>query len=65
MDGKDYKPYTAKRWTEIPEPEIIGHTDFTEEEERENDRKAEEMLRKYGLLKPSQHIRNSEVVEDK
>ncbi len=65
MDKENYKPYTAKRWTEIPEPKIIGHTESTEEEKRENDREAEEVLRQYGLLKPSQHIRNSEVVEDR
>lgn len=34
MDEKNYKPYTSRRWTDIPQPVVIGHREFTEEEKK-------------------------------
>lgn len=47
---------------DIPKFVVIGHSDFTEEEKRENDKSAERILRKFGHLKPDEHIINNEVV---
>lgn len=38
-------------WTDPPIPEVIGHVEFTEEEKKENDRRMNEILRKYGIIK--------------
>ncbi len=32
MYDKDYVPYTAKRWTEIPAVEVTGHSESSPEE---------------------------------
>lgn len=63
MDGKGGKLYTARRWTDIPQATVIGHKEFTEEEKKENDKKAEEIFRAYGLIKPDEYIRNGKVVK--
>lgn len=64
MDKENYRPYTAKRWTEIPKPQLIGHTEFTEEQKRKNDKNAEDMLRQYGILKPENNMRDSKIVKE-
>lgn len=50
MYDKDYVPYTAKRWTEIPEAVVIGQEEIPLEKELE----AQEELEK--LIKRSQEI---------
>ena len=30
------KPFSAKRWTDIPRFVVVGHSEFTEEEKKEN-----------------------------
>lgn len=62
-EGK-YKPYTAKRWTEIPAPKVVGQIEFSEEEKRENELKAEEALKAYGILQPNEHLRDGKVVKE-
>lgn len=32
MSKKTEKPYSHPRWTEIPQAEVIGHVDISEEE---------------------------------
>lgn len=34
MYEKDYKPFTAKRWTDIPKFEIVGEMEYSEEEQK-------------------------------
>lgn len=43
--------FTADRWTEIPVFEVIGHTEFTEEEKKENDKRMNDILKKAGVIK--------------
>ena len=45
MENTKKKPYSSKRWTDIPIPESVGHVDFSEEEKRENDRKMGETVK--------------------
>lgn len=33
MYNKDYVPYSAERWNEIPAAEVTGHFEMTPEEE--------------------------------
>lgn len=33
MHDKDYVPYTAKRWTDIPKATVIGKSDIPPEKE--------------------------------
>ena len=44
MNGENYKPYSAKRWTEIPVPRVIGHTESTPEEKEQSDRDMEDIM---------------------
>ena len=64
MDRKESKPYTSKRWTDIPIPRVIGHTEFTDEEKRENDKKMEDMMRKYGVLRSNERVRDSQIISE-
>lgn len=64
MSDKDNKPYTSKRWTDIPVPNVIGQVEFTEEEKKENDKKMEEVMKAYGLLQENEHIRNSKIIKE-
>lgn len=63
MDGKESKPYSSRRWTDIPVPRVIGHTEFTDEEKRENDKKMEDMMKKYGVLRSNESIRNGQIIK--
>ena len=62
--NKEEKPFSAKRWTDIPKPIVVGHSEFTEAEEKENERKTEEILRAYGVLKPNEHVRDGKVIKE-
>ena len=31
------KPFSSKRWTDIPRFVVVGHSEFTEEEKKENE----------------------------
>lgn len=55
MDSEN-KPFSAKRWTDIPKPIVVGHSEFAEAEKKENEQKLEEIMRAYGVLKPNEHI---------
>ena len=63
MNGENYKPYSAKRWTEIPVPWVIGHTESTPEEKEQSDRDMEDIMRKFGALSPDERIENGKVVK--
>lgn len=56
----DYKPYSAKRWTDIPKPIPSGgkRKPLTDEEQKEADRRFEEVLRQYGIIKENETIEN-------
>ena len=62
--NKEEKPFSAKRWTDIPKPIVVGHSEFTEAEEKENERKLEEIMRAYGVLKPNEHVRDGKVIKE-
>lgn len=66
-DKKDeeYKPYSARRWTDIPQPIVTGHIEFTEEEKKENDRKTEMILKEYGVIGEDDIIRDGKVIKKK
>ena len=38
------KPYSDKRWTDIPKCEVIGHVELTEEQRAEYHKKALKIL---------------------
>lgn len=42
MENK--KPYSDRRWTDIPECEVTGHIEFTEEQKAEYHKKALKIL---------------------
>ena len=63
MGNTKKKPYSSKRWTDIPITESIGHVDFSEVEKRENDRKMEEIMRAYGVIDSDEHVRNGKVIK--
>lgn len=66
MNGENYKPFTARRWTEIPIPKPVEGAvckEFTQEEKEQHDRDAERILRDFGLLKPNERIENGKVVK--
>ena len=50
------KPYSSKRWTEIPRFEVIGHEEVSEERQREGRKFLEEMMRQQGFLGPDEHL---------
>ena len=63
MNEKD-KPFSAKRWTDIPKYIVVGHSESTAEENEKNERKMEEIMRSYGALAPNEHIKNRKVVKE-
>lgn len=63
MKNIEKKPYSSKRWTDIPIPESVGHVDFSEEEKRKNNRKMEEIMRAYGVISFKDHVENGKVVK--
>lgn len=63
MKNDDYRPYSAKRWTDIPIPKVIGHTEYTPEEKEKNDRDMEGIMREYGVLGADEKIENGKVIK--
>ncbi len=63
MNEKD-KPFSAKRWTDIPKYIVVGYSESTAEENEKNERKMEEIMRSYGALAPNEHIKNGKVVKE-
>lgn len=66
MNGESYKPYTAKRWTEIPIPKTIEGAvckEYTPDEKAQNNRDMERIMKKFGVLKPDERIENGKVVK--
>ena len=53
FDGKreNKELFTADSWTEPPVFQVIGHTEFSEEEKKENDKRMNDILKKYGVIK--------------
>lgn len=62
MKKEGYKPYTAKRWTEIPKPVVVGHSEFTEEEKKQNNDDATEMLQKYKVIGKNEKVIDGDIV---
>lgn len=52
MDDKDYKPYTSRRWTDIPQPIVIEHCedDRTEEQKKKDAEEFNRFLEEGGYL---------------
>lgn len=66
MNGERYKPYTAKRWTEIPMPKAVEGAackEYTPEEKAQNNRDMERIMKKLDILKPDERIENGKVVK--
>lgn len=71
MRDKEYKPYTAKRWTDIPGFTMVEETEFAEEKKRElsqeekkqRDEKWTEILRKYKAIKEDEIVIGENVVK--
>lgn len=64
MGNTEKKPYLSKRWTDIPVPVAVGHTEFSEEEKNENDRRMEEIMKSYGVIAPNEHVKNGKVIKE-
>ena len=48
----DNKPFSSRRWKDIPIPFPTGDTtEFTEEEKKQNDKDFEKILKEYGKIK--------------
>lgn len=62
MEKDNYKPYTARRWTDIPVPRAVGHRELTTEERENADRTMERILRRNGVLNEGDTIENGKVV---
>lgn len=64
MNEKDYKPYTAKRWTEPIKPIPIGPIEeFTEEQKRKIDSDFTEILREYGVIHEGEIVKGEKVIK--
>ncbi len=61
--GSEDKLFSAKRWTDIPKPIVVGHSESTSAEKKENEQKLEEIMRAYGVLKPNEHIQDGKVIK--
>lgn len=59
----DYKPYSAKRWTEIPIPKIIGHTESTPEERERSDSDFTEVLKEYGVIGKDEIVKDGKIIK--
>lgn len=62
MEKDDHKPYTARRWTDIPVPRVVRHRELTPEERENADRTMERILRRNGVLNEGDTIENGKVV---
>lgn len=57
MEKGERKPYTAKRWTDIPKPIVTGKAkQYSEEEQKQKDLEFEQILKEYGVLKSDEHL---------
>lgn len=62
----DNKPFSSRRWKDIPIPFPTGDTtEFTEEEKKQNDKDFEKILKEYGVLNEEDRIENSKVIKGK
>lgn len=41
------KPYSDRRWTDIPQCEVIGHVEFTEEEKAQFKKDLERVKKEF------------------
>lgn len=57
MTDNAYKPYTAKRWTEIIQPIPTGKkVEYTEEQKEQYRRDLERLMKESGALKPNESL---------
>lgn len=49
------KPYSAKRWTDVPEPKAIGNFEITEQEKEQYDKELKSLMKQAGVLKDNKH----------
>lgn len=59
----DYKPYSAKRWTEIPIPKVTGHIESTPEERERSDSDFTEVLKEYGVIGKDEIVKDGKVIK--
>lgn len=56
---KNEKPFSSRRWKDIPKPILTGEKDETTEEERELcDKRFEKLLKEIGVLKETEDIKD-------
>ena len=64
MGKNNYKPYTAKRWTEPIKPVPLGTSVvFDDEQKAQNDTDFEHILREYDVIKPDETVKNGKVIK--
>ena len=51
LNKDDYKPYTAKRWTDAPMPVVVKRSVLTPEERERSTEMMNELLEQYGIKK--------------
>lgn len=54
--SEEKKLFTDRRWTDIPMPEVIGHSEVSKEERIEARQHLEWLLKKRGILEEDDHF---------
>jgi hypothetical protein len=56
-ENNEYKPFTAKRWTEVPIPIVTGNfVEYSDEQKKQFKKDLETLMRKSGVLKPDESL---------
>jgi hypothetical protein len=56
-ENNEYKPFTAKRWTEVPIPIVKGNfVEYSDEQKKQFKKDLETLMRKSGVLKPDESL---------
>ena len=48
---KNEKPFSGKRWTEIPDVVVVGHEELSEEEKKKYNEEFTKILKRRGIIK--------------
>lgn len=63
MKKENNKPYSAKRWTDIPVPDVIGHKESIPEEKEQYDKDMEIIMKQYGVINSDEKVINGKIVK--
>ena len=50
------KPFSDKRWHDVPKATVVGRREFTEEERLRADIDFEKILKQYGSMQPDESL---------